>query len=178
MKSTIQGVLFAAAVATLGAGAVGTACAQSAPAAPASSAPQQAHHRGHFRHFGGSPFLGTLLRATRQLSGQYVLTSAQQTQIKTLLQGARPARQPGAAPQGLGITVTGDPGNSSYPTAVQDAIAAATNRINKESTLAAEIYSHVLTKPQQGQLETVLASLQAKEQARRAAWAAKRSGNG
>jgi hypothetical protein len=179
MKSTIQGVLFVAAVATLGAGAVGTACAQSAPAAPASSAPQQAHHRGHFRHF-GSPFLGSLLRATRQLNGQYVLTSAQQAQIKTLLQGARPARQPGAAPRGLGITVTGDPGNSSYPAAVQDAITAATNRINKESTLAAEIYNHVLTKPQQGQLETVLASIQAKEQARRAAWAAKHasSGNG
>src|ERR1700728_4162409 len=84
MKSTIRGVLFTVAVATLGAGAVGTACAQSAPAAPASSAPQQAHHRGHFRHFGGSPFLGTLLRATRQLSGQFVLTSAQQAQIKTL----------------------------------------------------------------------------------------------
>jgi Spy/CpxP family protein refolding chaperone len=180
MKSTIRGVLFAVTVATLGAGVVGTACAQSAAAAPASSAPQQPHHRGHFRHFGGSPFLGSLLRATKQLSGQFALTSAQQTQIKSLLQAARPAHQPGTGAQGLGITVTGDPGNSNYPTAIQNAITAATNRINKESTLAAEIYNHVLTKPQQGQLETVLASIQAKEQARRAAWAAKRasSGNG
>src|ERR1700735_4019684 len=133
MKSTIQGVLFAVAVATLGAGAVGTACAQSAPAAPASSAPQQAHHRGHFRGFGGSPFLGTLLRATRQLSGPNVLTDSQQSQIKTLLQGARPARQSGAPAQGLGIAVIGNPGSTSYPTAVQNAITAATNRINKES---------------------------------------------
>src|SRR5580692_11400785 len=77
MKSTIQGVLFAVAVATLGAGVVGTACAQSAPAAPASSAPQQTHHRGHFGHFGGGRFLGSLLRATRQLN----LTPDQQTSI-------------------------------------------------------------------------------------------------
>jgi len=180
MKSTIQRVLFAVTVATLGAGAVGTACAQSASSAPASSGPQQTHHRGHFRHFGGSPFLGTLLRASKQLSGQYALTTTQQSQIKALLKGARPAHQAGTPAQGLGITVTGDPGNGSYPTAVQNAITAATSRINKESTLAAEIYNHVLTTAQQGQLETVLASIQAKEQARRAAWAAKHasSGNG
>jgi hypothetical protein len=182
MKSTIKGVLFAVAVATLGAGAVGTACAQSTSSAPG-AAPAHHMHHGHFRGFGGSSFLGTLLRATRQLSGPYALTTAQQSQIKTILQGARPAHQPGAHPQGLGITVIGDPGNSSYPTAIQNAITAATNRINKDSTLSAEIYNHVLTsgpQGQQGQIETVLASMQAKEQARRAAWAAKHanSGNG
>ena len=67
MKSTIQGVLFAVAIATLGAGAVGTACAQSAPAA-GTAPPQPTHFHGHFRHFGGSRFLGSLLRATRQLN--------------------------------------------------------------------------------------------------------------
>jgi hypothetical protein len=176
MKSTIQRVVFAVAVATLGAGTVGTACAQTS-SAPGAAPPHHMHH-GHFRGFAGSPFLGTLLRATKQLSGSYVLTGPQQLQIKTLLQGARPAHQPGVQSQGLGITVIGDPGNTSYPTAVQNAITAATNRINKESTLAAEIYNHVLTVAQQGQLETVLASIQAKEQARRAEWAAKRASNG
>jgi hypothetical protein len=177
MKSTIQRVLFAVAVATLGAGTVGTASAQTNSSAPG-AAPAHPMHRGHFRGFGGSPFLGTLLRATKQLSGPYVLTSAQQAQIKNLLQAARPAHQPATQAPGLGITVTGDPGNGSYPTAVQNAITAATNRINKESTLAAEIYSHVLTNAQQGQLEAVLGSMQAKEQARRAAWAAKRASTG
>ena len=176
MKSTIQRVLIAVAVATLGAGTAGTACAQTS-SAPATAPAQHLHH-GHCRGFGGSPFLGSLLRATRQLTGQYALTDAQQSQIKTLLQGARPAHQPGAQSQGLGITVIGNPGNSSYPTAVMDAITAATNRINKESTLAAEIYNHVLSGPQQGQLVTVLASIQAKEQARRAAWAAKHASSG
>jgi hypothetical protein len=179
MKSTIQRVLFAVAVATLGAGTVGTAFAQNNSSAPG-AAPTHHMHHGHFRGFGGSPFLGSLLRATKQLSGQYALTGSQQLQIKALLQGARPAHQPGVQSQGLGITVIGNPGNSSYPTAVQNAITAATNRINKESTLAAEIYNHVLTTAQQGQLQTVLASIQTQEQARRAQWAAKRasSGNG
>jgi hypothetical protein len=179
MKSTIQRVLVALAVATLGAGAVGTASAQTSSSAPGTAPPHHGHH-GHFRGFGGSPFLGTLLRATKQFSGQYALTTAQQSQIKTILQGARPAHQPGAQPQGLGITVIGDPHNGSYPTAIQNAITAATARINKDSALAAEIYNDVLLPAQQGQLETVLAAMQAKEQARRAAWAAKHasSGNG
>jgi hypothetical protein len=177
MKSTIQRALFAVVVATLGAGTVGTACAQTNSSAPGAAPPHRMHH-GHFRGFGGSPFLGSLLRATKQLSGQYALTADQQSRIKTILQAARPAHQPGAQPQGPGITVIGDPGNAGYPTAVQSAIASATTRINKESTLAAEIYSHVLTSAQQGQLETVLASIQAKEQARRAAWAAKRASTG
>ena len=175
MKSTIQGVLFAVAVATLGAGVVGTACAQSAPAAPGSSAPQQTHHRGHFGHFGGGRFLGSLLRATRQLN----LTPDQQTSIKGILTSARQARQPGAQPQQPAMTVLGNPGDPGFASAVQGAQTAAAGRIQKESALAGQIYA-VLNSTQRQQLPTVLASLQAKEQARRAAWAAKRaaSGNG
>jgi Spy/CpxP family protein refolding chaperone len=175
MKTTIQGVLVAIAVATLGAGAVGTACAQSAPAAPASSAPQQTPHRGHFHRFGGSRVLGSLLRATRQLN----LTPDQQTSIKGILTSARHAHQPGAQSQQPAMTVLGNPGDPGFASAVQGAQAAAAGRIQQESALAGQIYA-VLNSTQRQQLPTVLASIQAKEQARRAAWAAKRasSGNG
>ncbi|HEY6457601.1 MAG TPA: hypothetical protein VIY90_20170 [Steroidobacteraceae bacterium] len=175
MKSTIQGVLLGVAVATLGAGAVGTAHAQSVAAAPASSAPQQSHHRGHFRNFGGSRFLGSLLRATRQLN----LTPDQQTSIKAILASARHAHQPGAQPQQPAMTVLGNPGDPGFAAAVQGAQSAAAGRIQKESALAGQIYA-VLSSTQRQQLPNVLASIQAKQQARRAAWAAKRasSGNG
>src|ERR1700733_8675032 len=59
MKSTIQRGLLALAVATLGAAAVGTAAAQSASSAPGTAPPSGAHH-GHFRHFGGGRFVGSL----------------------------------------------------------------------------------------------------------------------
>jgi Spy/CpxP family protein refolding chaperone len=174
MKSTIQGVLFAVAVATLGAGAVGTACAQSAAAAPATSGPQQLHHRGHFRHFGGAPFVGSLLRATQQLN----LLPQQQASIKAILAGARPAHQPAAQTPHPGLTVLGNPGDPAYASAVQGAQTSAATRIQKEVALAGQIYA-VLSPQQVQQLPAVLASIQAKEQARRAAWAAKRnSSNG
>ena len=174
MKSTIQGVLVAVAMATLGAGAVGTACAQSAPAAPASSGPQQFQHGGHFRRFGGSQFVGSLLRATRQLN----LLPQQQASIKAILASARPGHQPAAQTQHPGLTVLGNPGDPGYASAVQGAQSSAANRIQKEVALAGQIYA-VLTPQQVAQLPAVLASIQAKEQARRAAWAAKRnSSNG
>ncbi|HEY1900165.1 MAG TPA: hypothetical protein VGG49_10255 [Steroidobacteraceae bacterium] len=170
MKSTIQRALLAVAVASLGAGAVGTACAQSS--APASSGPVAGatpgtHHHG-FHRFGGSRFVGTLLRATKQLG----LSSTQQASIKSILQAARPAHQPGSQPQGPGMTVLGNPGDPGYAAAIQSAELSARNRLRKETELAGEIYN-VLTGPQQAQLHTVLASMQAQQQARRAQWAAK-----
>jgi hypothetical protein len=174
MKSTIQRVLFAVAVATLGAGAVGTASAQTSSSAPNTS-PAQHVHRGHFRNFGGAPFLGTLLRATKQLGvtqPQLALTPTQQDSIKSILASARPTHQRGTQPQGPGITVLGNPGSQEYAAAVQAAEAAAQSRIQKQSLLAQQVYS-VLTKPQQDQLPIVLASIQAKEQARRAQWASR-----
>ena len=176
MKSTIQRALFAVAVATLGAGAVGTASAQTNSSAPNTSTPHHMH-RGHFRDFGGAPFVGTLLRATRQLGTlqpQLALTPTQQDSIKTILTSARPTHQPGTQPQGPGITVLGNPGSQGYASAVQAAEAAAQSRIQKQSLLAQQIYS-VLSKAQQDQLPTVLASIQAKEQARRAQWASRRA---
>ena len=176
MKSTIQRVLLAVAVATLGAGAVGMASAQSPSSAPGTSPPHRMH-RGQFRHFGGSPFVSSLLRATRQLgktpqTQQLALSSTQQADIKQILAAARPHHQPGTEPQRPGITVLGDPGSQGYAAAVQAAEAAATARIQEQTALAQQIWG-VLSPGQQGAVPAILASIQAKEQARRAQWAAR-----
>jgi Spy/CpxP family protein refolding chaperone len=171
MKSSIQRVLLAVAVATLGAGAVGTACAQSTSSAPGTAPPNGAHH-GHFRHFGGGQFVGSLLRATKQLN----LSTQQQSDIKSILSSARHNHQPGA--QHSALTVTGNPSDPGFASAVQGAAADASNRVQQDSALAGQIYA-VLTPQQQKLLPSVLASIQAQEQARRAAWAAKHgAGNG
>jgi hypothetical protein len=172
MKSIIQGVMFAVAVATLGTGVVGTACAQTVSSAPANSGPQQFHHRGHFRHFGGSRFVGSLLRATRQLN----LTTEQQTSIKGILANARSTQHHGKQPA---MTVLGNPADPGFASAVEGAANDAATRVHNESVVAGQIYG-VLTTQQVQQLPAVLASIQAQEQARRAAWAAKHatSGNG
>jgi Spy/CpxP family protein refolding chaperone len=174
MKSTIQRVLFAVAVATLGAGAVGTAAAQTASSAPTSAPPGHHGHHGHFRGFGGGRFVGTLLRATKQLN----LTADQQANIKNILKSARSNFRPGTHGSQPGITVLGNPAHPDFAGAVQSAQAAASGRIQKESALAGQIYAQ-LTTTQQQQLPAVLAAIQAQQQARRAQWAARRAnGNG
>jgi Spy/CpxP family protein refolding chaperone len=171
MKSTIQRVLLAVAVATLGAGAVGTASAQ-ASSAPSATPPQGQHH-GHFHHFGGR-FVGTLLRATKQLN----LTAQQQASIKSILQSAHQGHQPGAAHQGPSMTVLGNPADPNFAAAVQNEQSRAQVRLQQETTLAGQIYA-VLNQQQQQQLPAVLASMQAKADAQRAQWAAKHAaGNG
>lgn len=171
MKSTIQRLLLAVAVATLGAAAVGPACAQSSSSAPGTTPPHGVH-RGHFNHFGGGRFVGSLLRATRQLN----LTTEQQSNIKTILSNARHGQHSGS--QQPVLTVIGNPSDPGFASAVQGAAADASNRVQKESALAGQIYS-VLTATQQQQLPGVLASIQAKQDARRAAWASKHAaGNG
>src|ERR1700722_13978322 len=104
MKSTIQRVLFAVALATLGAGAVGTASAQTTSSAPG-AAPQH-HFRGHHHHFRG-PLVGPLLKATKHLG----LTAQQQSVIQDYLKAAHQPHQAGAQAQGPGITGLADPGN-------------------------------------------------------------------
>ncbi len=170
MKSTIKRLLLAVAVATLGAAAVGAACAQSTSSA-STTAPHGGQH-GHFRHFAGGRFVGSLLRATRQLN----LTAEQQSNIKTILHNARHGQQPAASHPAL--TVMGNPSDPGFASAVQGAAADASNKVQQESALAGQIYS-VLTTMQRQQLPAVLASIQAKQDARRAAWAARHtSGNG
>jgi Spy/CpxP family protein refolding chaperone len=164
MKSTIKRVLVAVAVATVGAGAAGLAAAQTAATA-ASSAPGAGPHHGH-RHFGGGRFVGTLLRATKQLN----LTADQQSTIKTLMKSAHTHQ--GGPQQGADETVMGNPSDPGFASAVQNAQTTAATRVQRESALAGQIYG-VLTTAQKNQLPTVLASLKAQDQARRAAWAAK-----
>ena len=183
MKSTIQRVLFAVAVATLGAATVGTAAAQTSAAssAPGTSLPHHGHY-GHFRRFGGSSLVAPLLRATRQLgkapgTQSLALSADQQTFIKGVLSSARTGHHPGTQPQGPGITVLGDPGNAGYATAVQAIATAATARIQNESALAEQIWND-LSGPQRAALPGILASIQAQEQAHRAQWAGKHTSNG
>jgi hypothetical protein len=170
MKSTVQRLLFSVAVSALGAGAM-TASAQTPPAPGATPAHHQ--HHGEFRRLGEGRFVSTLLRATRQLN----LTPDQKSNIQSILKSARSGLRTGAHGTRPGITVVGNPGDPGFATAVQDAETAATNRIQKESALAGQIYAQ-LTNAQQQQLPAVLASIQAQQQARRAQWASKHAGNG
>lgn len=176
MKSTIQRALLAVAVATLGAGAVGTAAAQSAPEA-AVTPPVGQHHGRFHHHFGGAPFLGTFLHALHQLnSSPTPLSANQQNVLKTALQGARQAHSSKTAPD---LTVIGNPGDSgSYTAAIGTAVSNAQARITEDATLASQIYTELtLTQAQQNELKTILADEQAKQVARRAQWAAKHAGN-
>ena len=176
MTSTIQRALFAVVVAALGAGAVGTACAQSSSSAPGTALPHHLHH-GHFGRFGGrgARLVTPLLRATRQLgkapgTQNLALTAAQQSYIKGLLTSGHSGHQPGTEPRGPGITVLGDPGNAGYGSAVQGLESAAAARIQKESTLAQSIWND-LSGDQRAAIPGILASIQAQERARRAQWA-------
>jgi Spy/CpxP family protein refolding chaperone len=107
--------------------------------------------------------LGMTLRATRQLS----LTPDQQQSIKSLLATARAQHQ--AAVSAADPAVLGNPGDPNYASAVQSAKTAATNRIDTEMALQAQIYD-VLTPAQKQQLPQALSSIKAQMQARRAAW--------
>jgi hypothetical protein len=109
--------------------------------------------------------LGTLLRATRQLN----LTAQQQQSIKTLLMQARSESQSNAA-TAPDVTVIGNPGNAGYASAVQNMQTRAADRIQLESSLAANIYKNVLTDSQRQALPAVLADMQTKMQQRRASW--------
>jgi Spy/CpxP family protein refolding chaperone len=134
------------------------AITSSTTAAPA------AGHRWHGHHGG---LLGVTLRATKQLN----LTPEQQASIKTILTNARAqakaARAAGQPP--VDIAVLGNPGDPNYAAALQSAKTLAASRIQAESELQGQIYN-VLTPEQKAQLPTVLASMKAKAEQRRAAW--------
>jgi Spy/CpxP family protein refolding chaperone len=161
MKFDRRYAVLAVALAAVGFGSVATA--QSSSSSSSSTAP--AIHR-HWHGARGSMLVMTLLRATRQLN----LSADQKQSIKTLLSQARSQRfaAAGGAPD---ITVLGNPGHENYATAVQGLQSNAASRIQRESELASSIYN-VLTTEQRQQLPTVLASMKAKAEARRAAWQA------
>jgi len=182
MKSTIQRVVFAVTVAALGAGTMGTAFAQTNASSAPGSAPAHHGHHGHFGRFHGSRFVGSLLRATKQLgrapgTQNLALSADQQTYIKGLLKSARSGHHRGTQ-QAPDITVVGNPTSSGFAAAVQSAQATATARIQQDSTLAQSIWGD-LSPGQQAAIPGLLASIRAQEQARRAQWAGKHAtGNG
>ncbi len=161
--------LVGAALAGLALGSI--AAAQNSSSSSSASTSGAPAFRGGHRHFArGGMFVGTLLRATRQLN----LTAEQKQTIKGLIQQAR-SQSRSSATGGPDMTVIGNPGNSGFATAVQSMESRASTRIQQESELASSIYSQ-LTPQQQSQLVTVLQSLQAKAAQRRAAWQARHSG--
>ena len=159
--------LLVLAVAGIG-GAAGVAYAQStAPATTTTTtAPAHGGHKWHGHH-GGGFLVGMTLRATKQLN----LTADQQASIKTILTTAREqakaARASGQAP--VDMAVLGNPGDPNYATALQSAKTLAGTRIQNESELQGQIYN-VLTAAQKAQLPTVLATMKAQAQQRRAVW--------
>ncbi|HTY50318.1 MAG TPA: Spy/CpxP family protein refolding chaperone [Steroidobacteraceae bacterium] len=179
MKSNGMRILLAAAVAALGVGAMGAADAQSTSSAPAPGAPGH-HFRGHFRGgFRGGPggrFVGSLLRGVREegkTNPQLALTAQQKDTIKSILKSARPSGPPAAGQ--FDVTVAGNPASPDYAAAIQSAQASAQARLQKETSLASQIYG-VLTPQQQAALPAALAAVKAQAQARRAAWLQKHAG--
>jgi hypothetical protein len=143
-------------VAIAGAAGATFAAAQTTSPPPTTTTPGK--HWGHMR---GSMFLGTLLRATKQLN----LTSDQQASIKSILQGARAQHQ--GSP--IDMAVAGNPGDANFATAIQSAKTNAVNRVQRDSDLAVQIYNQLNTQQKQ-QLPTVLASMKAAAAQRRAQW--------
>ena len=66
------------------------------------------------------------------------------------------------------MTILANPGDPNYATALQNAKTRAADRLQAESQVQAQIYD-VLTAQQKAQLPTVLASMKAQAEARRAA---------
>jgi hypothetical protein len=120
------------------AGSVGAtlAAAQTpSPTTPPATAPGK--HWGHMR---GSMFLGTLLRGTKQLN----LTTDQQTNIKSILAGARAQRLAGGG-NSIDMAVAGNPGDANFANAIQTAKSNAVNRVQQDSDLAVQIYNQLNT---------------------------------
>jgi Spy/CpxP family protein refolding chaperone len=159
--------LLVLAVASIG-GAAGVAYAQTTAPATTTTTTAPEHGGGMWhRHHGGGLLVGMTLRATKQLN----LTADQQASIKTILTTARAqakaARASGQAP--FDMAVLGNPGDPNYATALQSAKTLAATRIQSQSELQSQIYN-VLTAQQKAQLPTVLATMKAQAQQRRAVW--------
>jgi periplasmic protein CpxP/Spy len=158
--------LLVLAVASIGS-AAGIAYAQSTTTTPSTTTTTTpSGHRGHGHHHGGG-LLGLTLHATKQLN----LTAEQQASIKTILTTARAQAKAAhaASASTVSMTVLGNPGDANYATELQAAETAASARVQHESEIQAQVYN-VLTAAQKAQLPSVLASMQAKAAARRAAW--------
>lgn len=112
---------------------------------------------------GGPELSGSLMRAARELN----LTDNQKQAMRDLLRNARDAAVANRAAQPYDITVLGDPGNSNYAAAVDNAKTQAAARIQRASELQLQVYN-LLTPEQKAQLPKVLADMKAEREARRA----------
>jgi len=120
----------------------------------------------------GHPMLvGATLRATRQLN----LTAAQKSQIKTIMENAHQQAKANMEEHPADMSVLGDPSNPGYSAAIQQMKTSAANRIQQESDTQSQIVN-VLTPEQKAKLPTVLASMQSKREAHRAAAGDQHSG--
>ena len=136
------------------AGAVVAQTSSSSSGAGITSTPGAHHwHHGHRMMLGGG-----LLHAFRQLN----LTPAQQQSVHTILTAAhaqsQAERTAGGKPD---FTVLSNPGDPNYSTALQDLQSRMASRLQAQSQTELALYN-VLTKQQQAQLPTVLASIKAK----------------
>lgn len=151
-----------AVVASLGMGTAVTV----ALAADAGDAASTAGAR-HFNHpvigpIPDSPLVRTTLHATRHLN----LTTAQQSQIRTILQNAHAQAKASHSP--ADVAVLGNPSDPHYATALQSLKTEEANRIQQESDLQGQIVN-VLTPEQKQKLPGVLASMQTQHAERHAA---------
>ena len=153
------------ATATVGAGAAVAAAATTSTTAATTAATAPAAGGGHRHHRHGGMLVGVMLRATRQLN----LTSEQQTTIKGILSSARAQHKAAAGAGSVDLMTLANPGDPNYAAALQNAKAAAANRLQSQVDLQSQIYN-VLTADQKAKLPQVLADMKTKAQQRRAAW--------
>lgn len=158
--------LLLVATATVGAGAaVAAVSTTTVPAATTTTAPAPGGKHWHHGHRGGGMLVGVMLRATRQLN----LTSDQEASIKSILSTARAQHKAAAGAGSVDLMTLANPGDPNYATALQNAKAAASTRLQNEVEVQSQIYN-VLTADQKAKLPQVLADMKSKFEARRAAW--------
>lgn len=159
--------LLLVATAAVGAGTVMAAASTTttASATTASTAPAPEGKHWHHGNRDGGMMVGVMLHATRQLN----LTSEQEASIKSILSAARTRREAAAGSGNVDMMALANPGDPNYATALQNAKAAASARLQSEVELQSQIYN-VLTADQKAKLPQVLADMKGKFEARRAAW--------
>jgi Spy/CpxP family protein refolding chaperone len=136
------------------AGGVVAQTSSSSGAGTTAATPDAHHwHHGHRMMLGGG-----LLHAFRQLN----LTPAQQQTVHTILTAAHAQSQAERSAAGKpDFTVLSNPGDPNYSTALQEMQTRMATRLQEQSQTELALYN-VLSKQQQAQLPTVLASMKAK----------------
>jgi Spy/CpxP family protein refolding chaperone len=109
-----------------------------------------------------------LLHLTVHAAEELHLTAEQKGQIRMIMRNAQEQERVNRSTTRPDIAVLGDPTNPGYSAAIQALKTNATNRVQQESDFQTQVVN-VLTPEQKTKLPTVLASMQAKAEAHRAA---------